>query len=87
MSRSVERLGEVSRAVRTCDFRCNGFSFIPGENTKDGKPTFIILCSEGLPGGCKGPNKDQLQEIDQAVGKRLKAKRRMPYPYPRFEVE
>lgn len=84
MRRSAERLGPIFEVVKTCDFRCNGWAFVDGEKTRDGRRTYNVICSAGLIGGCKGPNKDQLKEIDAAAGKRLRAKR--PLPFQRFEI-
>lgn len=63
---------------KTCNFICHGSTLVRGVNTRDGKPTFNIIYSAGLVGGCKGPDLEQLQKMDKEVGKMVGSKRLAP---------
>lgn len=50
----------------------------PGPLTQDNKTTWVSKCEAGKVGGCKGPNYDQLQLLNQAIGRQYGASPQEP---------
>lgn len=44
---------------------CGPISFVPGEETNDGHPTYRLVCVAGIVGGCKEMTARELTEFDR----------------------
>lgn len=55
-----------------CEGNCSGRTrFVPGPATADNRPTWEVLCEAGKPGGCKGPDFNELAELNADAGRAL----------------
>lgn len=60
--------------------RCPGEFTQQPEKSKDGKRTWANVCLAGINGGCRGPEKTQIEELDAVAGKIYSTPKRRKRP-------